>query len=1442
MFLMELDVNTGHVHRAIQFGDIWDEEATAVAADMLDGAVYVGGTTSDVFGGDCVQISPGDGLNCGGASDIVLLRFQRKAYANGDDMRHPDFCDPLMNPCPMGYNLSEWKESFKMVWAVRMGDAGMDVVRSILTDFKGYLYATGWTEEMQARVCAENSTCNGTDGFVLRFDPSIVSDQRGISWFHTFGSNVRPTDSSGSALAVSSDKPQDMLIVPTEKCSKDVEMECTVAADGDTEMLILINTDGNLAECSALGGDLRCGKGDVSIVKFNLDGTLIWSTLAGSEENDHGSALVYSHFGAPLSVGFSEVTRTLCELGTICEAMAPDRGVWTDVDTSLISFYDVVCLPGSMVATHGRGCWRCPPGMYSNDGNECLPCPEGSQCRESGVGSGMIANGSNRPVIRLGYQRTTTFTENPDFATLRNNVCYPNVRMQMPCAGQVLLNSTHTKDTCIEGYLDGSPLCGTCDVGYIRFHGLCMPCSGGPGPAWILSGQGVLIFSVACFSLYYATRLLAGMFCVRVSIFVRMWRWAVWLAGIALAEICKRATFVLQQLRSLKRAIVFVSCCLCNYFSAQKKVHVAKDAYDEEAVKAQIRANQRKSSAPTKEDKKLAELARRKATIGTTPLWLGRREYKVRDKRGVRKRHMSAKECFREAMAPEVEKRRPDLVGDEVKMFAELNAKWRWLTPDQKKLWDKKSEEDEVRLWEEYQELKKQNLAQGVRDARGAIVGTSGASGEGLGQLDRKRAKLEEQRKKKQKHKRRCEDCGKRAPLPNMGRAGDKIARWCEKCAKVGHPDAVDCVALFGEVLDDKSSSSSSSSEYEYESDYGEASENESSSDEYASSEGESKDKQEKIRRAKSRDSLGSRQGVKSRKAKLSTTKESKESLTPMERRLRYGKVKKKQRGLSKEEKMRIRATVNTSRREAGLKRRDEIVGHLKIIVGHIQIINAMTHAMYVPWSEMTWNFLVFFDFIDAHVSYISVSGCTVSALDRPLPELALVVIFSPLAIVALVKLVLALLPLKDYFIDTVWNRKEYLMQKYSMKRGSNTAFERRHLQRKIASRREFAAVNLFAFLMMLTFLPVSRMALQMLQCRPYDEIYLLASDPRFECNEDNLTLVAVSCSLCSVIYMIGTPLFVYNILVWKSEELRVERMWSRYRLIKRQLRFLHGEYREGFYMFEVFEMARKLISAVIIQQIIENSSEQIILAIILTMTAFCYVGMAQPYRTKPLGFHACLALSVQILTLIIGLHARDNKPRSDAQEALKDWLLISANVLIIVIGIIFAGLKATNVNARVSIGDECFKATDLVHHLGGSIYTEMPKRVQRMYSVATLTPIRSIEVLYTTGIAAELTETRAKMKYEENRLADYRGDGLDATKEAIGVLVGKVGASRNHIRKADKTNAMLHQRGALLWKEIKALKGTPISPTRNAKEEAKGQKAKHGKNTKKNKAKTRRT
>ena len=151
-------------------------------------------------------------------------------------------------------------------------------------------------------------------------------------------------------------------------------------------------------------------------------------------------------------------------------------------------------------------------------------------------------------------------------------------------------------------------------------------------------------------------------------------------------------------------------------------------------------------------------------------------------------------------------------------------------------------------------------------------------------------------------------------------------------------------------------------------------------------------------------------------------------------------------------------------------------------------------------------------------------------------------------------------------------------------------------------------------------------------------------------------------------------------------------------------------------------------------------------------------------------------------------------------------------------------------------VGDECFKATDLVHHLGGSIYTEMPKRVQRMYSVATLTPIRSIEVLYTTGIAAELTETRAKMKYEENRLADYRGDGLDATKEAIGVLVGKLGASRNHIRKADKTTAMLHQRGALLWKEIKALKGTPISPTRNAKEEAKGQKAKHGKNTKKNK------
>ena len=262
---------------AVQWTRLWGGESydygQAVAA-APDGGAYVAGYTYGAF----------DGQTNSGSLDLFLSRFDaagarqwtRVWGSDGWDYGAAiavapdsnvyvagfafDALDGQTNSGGADFLLSKFNPSGTRLWTRLWGSADDDMGRGLCVDGDGDIFVTG-------------SSAGDFDGIVNSGRYDIV-----LTKLNNAGTRLW-TRSRGSSAS---------------------EAALGVAADASGNLYVAGSTDG------PLGGNPHAGGTDLCLVKFDAEGTALWTRVWGSTAADHGSGVAVDEPGRALVCGYAE--------------------------------------------------------------------------------------------------------------------------------------------------------------------------------------------------------------------------------------------------------------------------------------------------------------------------------------------------------------------------------------------------------------------------------------------------------------------------------------------------------------------------------------------------------------------------------------------------------------------------------------------------------------------------------------------------------------------------------------------------------------------------------------------------------------------------------------------------------------------------------------------------------------------------------------------------------------------------------------------------------------------------------------------------------------------------------------------------------------------------------------------------------------------------------
>ncbi len=249
---------------ARQFGTSTNDYATGVATSTLNSPhlIYVTGYTSASF----------DGKPYAGGVDAVLLKLDE----NGNQLL-----------------------------TAQLGSSGHDYAQAVATDNTGNVYITGYTTGS-----LNGANAGGQDIFVAKYDSAgvrkwvhqlgtsnneqargIATDKDGFVYIvgHTFGplgGNTK-TDASADLFLVKYDPVTGQPLKTVRHGTSAVDMATGIATsrrlDGTVDIYVAGYT---LGDFDGVGGDVSKGQYDALVVKFDQQGTRLWSKQLGTPGNE----------------------------------------------------------------------------------------------------------------------------------------------------------------------------------------------------------------------------------------------------------------------------------------------------------------------------------------------------------------------------------------------------------------------------------------------------------------------------------------------------------------------------------------------------------------------------------------------------------------------------------------------------------------------------------------------------------------------------------------------------------------------------------------------------------------------------------------------------------------------------------------------------------------------------------------------------------------------------------------------------------------------------------------------------------------------------------------------------------------------------------------------------------------------------------------------------
>lgn len=250
-----------------QIGTARNDYNLSVAIDSLGNALVSGSTTGDLAA-----------TNTGTGFDLHLAKYDstgnqiwiRQRGTSSEEAAEAVAVDPLGNAYIAGYTqgnlegpsaggydavLSKYDGAGSELWTVQFGTASLDLARDVAVDSNGNAYVTGRTSGAlggQPRIGAE-------DVFLAKFD-SDGNEQ----WIKQIGDAA--------------------------------EQGWSVAVDADGNPFVTGFTDGVL-------GDASAGGNDAILIKFDPDGTPLWTQQLGTADFDNSLSVAIDPSGNAFTSG-----------------------------------------------------------------------------------------------------------------------------------------------------------------------------------------------------------------------------------------------------------------------------------------------------------------------------------------------------------------------------------------------------------------------------------------------------------------------------------------------------------------------------------------------------------------------------------------------------------------------------------------------------------------------------------------------------------------------------------------------------------------------------------------------------------------------------------------------------------------------------------------------------------------------------------------------------------------------------------------------------------------------------------------------------------------------------------------------------------------------------------------------------------------------------------
>ena len=302
-----------------------------------------------------------------------------------------------------------------------------------------------------------------------------------------------------------------------------------------------------------------------------------------------------------------------------------------------------------------------------------------------------------------------------------------------------------------------------------------------------------------------------------------------------------------------------------------------------------------------------------------------------------------------------------------------------------------------------------------------------------------------------------------------------------------------------------------------------------------------------------------------------------------------------------------------------------------KIFVGFAQITSVSDSAFKIPWPPAFLTFLRFMSPLNFDFFSMSGLGCVV---EYNFFDSYLAMMILPFAVSVFIFLTYRL---------GIWRHESYY--KNSFTRGMRSQYANR-------------VVRFSMWIILFVYPPLSRRALEYFTCSgKINDAYYLLKDYRIECFSGKWNFLAVVGIAAALLYPLGIPAFFFLQLWRNRRHLDSDKFQSRYG-------FLYEHYRRGAYMWDVFEMIRKLFLTGVIVVIFPGETFQVVAVALSNVCFLTFLLIEKPHLPGPsrnLAFMASFAITI---TMLIGLIMKTVDEAQD-YSGLLSTLLIVVNITV---------------------------------------------------------------------------------------------------------------------------------------------------------------------------------